>query len=91
MPSAKQLPAGVDLAVVAVPAAAVLPVVEDCAIAGVRAVVVISAGFAESGHDGRVAQDTLVNVVRGHGMRLVGPHCMGMLNLDPAIRGKERT
>ena len=56
VPSARDLPAGVDAAIVAVPAARVLDVVDDCAAAGVKALVVISAGFAETGPDGhRVA------------------------------------
>jgi acetyl coenzyme A synthetase (ADP forming)-like protein len=84
--SARELPPGVDLAIVSVPAVAVLPAVEDCAHAGVRGLVVVSAGFAESGQDGRFAQDALVEIVRGYGMRMVGPNCMGLLNLDPAVK-----
>jgi len=75
----------VDLAVVAVPAAAVEAVVEECASAGVRGVVVISSGFAEASEAGRIAQQRLVRLLRGSGMRLVGPNCMGILNTDPAV------
>jgi acetyl coenzyme A synthetase (ADP forming)-like protein len=75
----------VDLAVIAVPAAAVEGVVEDCAAAGVRGVVVISSGFAEASDDGRAAQQRLTALVRGSGMRLVGPNCIGVLNTDPAV------
>lgn len=78
-------PAPVDLAVVAVPGDRVLPVVDDCAKAGVRAVVVISAGFAEAGAEGRRQQDALTSAVRGAGMRMVGPNCLGVLNADPAV------
>jgi len=77
--------APVDLAVVAVPAVAVESVVEECASAGVRSVVVISAGFAEASEAGRTAQNRLVRLVRESGMRLVGPNCMGILNTDPAV------
>jgi acetyl coenzyme A synthetase (ADP forming)-like protein len=84
--SARDLPAGVDMAVIAVPAASVPALVDDCAAAGVKSLVVISAGFAETGPDGRAAQDALVDKVRGHGMRMVGPNCMGLLNLDPDVR-----
>lgn len=84
--SARELPSGVDLAIIAVPADAVLRTVEDCAHAGVRSVIVISAGFAECGRDGRAAQDALLAVARGHGMRLVGPNCMGVINLEPAVK-----
>jgi acetyl coenzyme A synthetase (ADP forming)-like protein len=84
--SARDLPPGIDLAVVAVPSDRVLPVVDDCAAAGVKALVVISAGFAETGPAGRALQDALTDRVRGYGMRMIGPNCMGLLNMDPAIR-----
>ena len=84
--SARQLPGDVDLAVVAVPAASVLSVVDDCAGAGVKSLIVVSAGFAEIGSGGRSAQEELVRHVRTNGMRMIGPNCMGLLNLDPAVR-----
>ena len=77
--------APVDLAIIAVPAAAVEGVVEECATAGVKGVVVISSGFAEASEAGRAAQDRLTRLVRGAGMRMVGPNCMGVLNTDPAV------
>jgi acyl-CoA synthetase (NDP forming)/RimJ/RimL family protein N-acetyltransferase len=70
----------VDLAVVAVPAGAVGAVAADCAQAGVHGLVVVSAGFAEAGPHGAEAQASLVRTVRGHGMRLVGPNCLGIAN-----------
>jgi acetyl coenzyme A synthetase (ADP forming)-like protein len=84
--SARDLPPGVDLAVVAVPHASVLPVVDDCAAAGIKSLVVISAGFAESAGNGRTLQAQLVDRVRSHGMRMVGPNCMGLLNTAAAVR-----
>ena len=84
--SARDLPPGVDLAIIAVPAAAVIRVVEDCASRWVRTVLIVTAGFAESGHAGRMAEDALLNLVRGYGMRMVGPNCMGVLNFDAAVR-----
>jgi acetyl coenzyme A synthetase (ADP forming)-like protein len=84
--SARELPPGVDLAVVAVPRDSVAGVVEDCAAAGVKSLVVITAGFAETDPEGAARQQQLVSRARGHGMRLVGPNCMGVLNTDPAIR-----
>jgi acetate---CoA ligase (ADP-forming) len=84
--SARELPAGTDLAVIAVPAPAVLPTVDDCAAAGVKSLVVISAGFAEAGPAGRALQHTLVERVRNHGMRMVGPNCMGVLNAGADVR-----
>jgi acetyl coenzyme A synthetase (ADP forming)-like protein len=84
--SARQLPKDVDLAVIAVPAPAVAAVVDDCAAAGIKSLVVITAGFAESGADGRAAQEVLTEQVRKHGMRMVGPNCMGILNTNPSVR-----
>ena len=63
-----------------------LAAVDDCAAAGVKSLVVITAGFAEVGAEGRELQDALVEKVRGYGMRMVGPNCMGLLNMDPAVR-----
>jgi acetyl coenzyme A synthetase (ADP forming)-like protein len=85
-PTVSAIGAPVDLAIIAVPAAAVEAAVADCAAAGVRAVVVISAGFAEVSAEGRAAQDRLRALVRGAGMRLVGPNCMGVLTTDPTVR-----
>ncbi|MGC4084316.1 MAG: GNAT family N-acetyltransferase [Vicinamibacterales bacterium] len=85
-PSARQLPPGVDLAVIAVPASEVSAVVDDCAAAGVKSLVVISAGFAEAGDAGRAQQHALVERVRNYGMRMVGPNCMGLLNARADIR-----
>ena len=70
-----------DVAVIAVPGAAVLGIVRECAAAGVGACVIISSGFAEIGEAGRRAQDELVAVARAAGMRLVGPNCLGLINL----------
>ena len=84
--SARYLPPGVDLAVIAVPAPAVRAIIDDCAAAGIKSLVVITAGFAEAGPDGRAAQEALTEKVRSHGMRMVGPNCMGIFNTDPAVR-----
>lgn len=84
-PNVRAIGAPVDLAVIAVPAAAVEDVVADCAAAGVRGVVVISAGFAEASAAGREAERRITALVRASGMRLVGPNCMGVLNTAPEI------
>ena len=75
-----------DLALVAVPAPAVADVVDRAGDLGVRAVCVISAGFAEVGGEGRVLQDELRRHARVAGVRLVGPNCMGLLNGGPDPR-----
>jgi acetyl coenzyme A synthetase (ADP forming)-like protein len=84
--SVGDVPRPVEVAVIAVPAEAVVPVAHDCAAAGVRALVVLSAGFAETGQEGMVRQQDLLTVCRQAGMRLVGPNCLGVLNTDPAIQ-----
>ena len=76
----------VDLAVVVVPAAGVVEVARDCAEAGVHALMVISAGFAETGDEGAQWQRELLGVCRAAGMRLVGPNCLGALNTAPEAR-----
>lgn len=67
-----------DLAVIAVPAPSVADVVAQCGAAGVPSAVVISAGFAELGPDGARTQDEVLAVARRHGMRIVGPNCLGV-------------
>ena len=80
-PSVEEVPADVDLAIVTVPKAEVHGVVEACGRKGVRAVLVVSSGFAETGVDEDVAAEhELVRVARRHGMRLVGPSAMGVLS-----------
>ena len=78
--SVADLPEPVELAVIALPAEAVVGVARQCAAAGVRALVVLSAGFAEIGPRGRDRQAELLGVCRTGGMRLVGPNCLGVLN-----------
>ena len=84
-PSLRDVPGAVDLAVVCVPKGQVLEAIRSCGAKGVKAVVVISAGFAETGPAGASLQDEIVSCARGHGMRLVGPNCMGLLNTDPGV------
>jgi acetyl coenzyme A synthetase (ADP forming)-like protein len=84
--SVRHIPEPVDLAVVAVPRHIVPGVVDECAERGVKALVVITAGFAEVDAEGRQLQQQLVDKVRGYGMRLVGPNCFGVLNTDPTVR-----
>lgn len=85
-PSVKDTPGPVDLAVIAVPQAFVMDVVEDCGQKGVRALVIISAGFAETGAEGKERQRQLLAKARGYGMRIVGPNCLGILTTDPEVR-----
>lgn len=75
-----------DLVVVAVPAPLVAGVIDQAGRLGVRAVCVISAGFAEVGGEGRALQDELRRRARVAGVRLIGPNCMGLLNGGPDPR-----
>ena len=90
-PSVLDVPDDIDLVVIAVPAATVPEVVEQCAERGVRGLVVISGGFGERGTDaeratGRDAQRELVAAARVHGMRVVGPNCLGIVNTQADVR-----
>jgi acyl-CoA synthetase (NDP forming) len=68
----------VDLAVIVVPAEIVAEIMTDCVAIGVKAAVIISAGFAETGAEGKALQDDVLKIARKGGIRLVGPNCMGM-------------
>ena len=85
-PAIEDVPGTVDLAVVVVPAAHVQVVVEACGKKGVRAAIVISAGFKELGGEGLARERALVDTARRHGLRLVGPNCLGVLNTEAAVR-----
>lgn len=80
--SLRDVPGHIDLAVVAVPAAAALSVVHDAVAVAVGACVIVSAGFAETGDEGRAVQDEMVRVARAGGVLLVGPNCLGVQNCD---------
>jgi acetate---CoA ligase (ADP-forming) len=84
--SVLDVPGPVDLAVLALPAPCVIQAAEECAAKGVRALVVISAGFAETGPEGAERQRELLAVCRAAGMRLIGPNCLGIVNTDAEVR-----
>src|SRR5207244_11803228 len=75
-PSFTELPEPVDLAILAVPRDAVSGVIDECAQRGVKAVIVITAGFAKADDLGKALQTRLLEKVRGYGMRMIGPNCM---------------
>lgn len=77
--SIRAVPGDVDLAVVAVPAPSVLPVLEDCVAKGVPAAVVISAGFREAGPEGREREARMRDWLRGQPLRVLGPNCLGWI------------
>ncbi|MFD8525197.1 GNAT family N-acetyltransferase [Streptomyces capillispiralis] len=76
----------VDLAVVAVPAERVPGIVTECGEHGVQGLVVVSAGYADSGPEGRERQRALVRQARTYGMRIIGPNAFGVINTSPDVR-----
>ena len=83
--SIADVPGPVDVAFVATPPDVIPQAITECAAKGVHALVVLTGGFAETGAAGRARQDELVAAARRHGMRVVGPAGMGIMNTDPAV------
>ncbi len=84
--SISEIPDPVDLAVIIVPRDHVLPTVDECGKCGIKGIIVISAGFREIGPEGAKREEELVELVRQHGMRMIGPNCLGVVNMDPDVR-----
>ncbi len=85
-PSIEALPEPPDLAVLVVPQRAVVDVLDACGRKGIRAALIISAGFGEAGEPGRAAQEDIRRVAEAHGMVVCGPNCLGIANtLAPAM------
>ena len=76
----------VDLAIIITPSNVVPQVLEECGKKeGVKAAVIISAGFKETGEQGKILEDKIKRVAKGYGMRLIGPNCIGFINTDPKV------
>ncbi|MFI9547264.1 GNAT family N-acetyltransferase [Streptomyces sp. NPDC052016] len=84
--SVRDIDGHVDVAVVAVPAERVPEVVAECGEHGVQGLVVLAAGYAESGPEGRDRQRELVRQARAYGMRIIGPNAFGIINTSPEVR-----
>jgi acetyl coenzyme A synthetase (ADP forming)-like protein len=85
-PSVSDCPTVPEMVLICVPAPLVVGVIDEAAKLGTRAAVIISAGFNEAGPEGAERERQLMEVVRTHGIRVVGPNCMGVLNADPSVR-----
>jgi acetyltransferase len=85
-PNIGSLPPPVDLAVIVVKAPLVPQVIDECGAKGVKAAVLISAGFKETGEPGRLLEEAVKRAVARHQLPLIGPNCLGLLNTDPKIR-----
>ncbi|MGC8878178.1 MAG: acetate--CoA ligase alpha subunit [Anaerolineae bacterium] len=79
-PSITAVEDAVDLAVIVIPAKGVLEALEECGKKGVGAVIVISAGFRETGHEGLLAERKMAEIARQYGMRIVGPNVLGVID-----------
>ncbi|MDA8157111.1 MAG: GNAT family N-acetyltransferase [Actinomycetota bacterium] len=84
-PSVLDVPGDVDLAIIAVPSAAVLDVADECGRKGIWGLVIISAGFGEAGPAGKEREKKLIEKALGYGMRVIGPNCLGILNASPKV------
>ncbi len=84
-PDIKSLPATPDLAVILIPKDFVLNAVEMLGEAGIKNIIVISAGFRETGEDGRLAEEELIKLINKYNMRMIGPNSMGLFNTAPGI------
>jgi acetyltransferase len=84
-PSVSDIPDDVDLAVIVVPSEYVMDVIEESAEKGVRGAVVITAGFKEIGGEGVEREKTLLKMTRKHGIAMIGPNCMGIINTNPEV------
>ena len=74
------IPGHVDLAIIAVPRELVRDVINDCGLKGVRAAIVITAGFKETGEEGRILESSILELAASYNMRILGPNCLGLIN-----------
>jgi acetyltransferase len=81
-PALSRLPKRAELAVIATPPATVPGLLEDCGRAGIRAVIVITAGFGETGPAGKALEDEVLATARRYGIRVLGPNCLGVMRTD---------
>jgi len=84
--SMEEIPEEIDMAVIAVPADKVQKVAAKAITAGAKGLIVVTAGFAEAGEEGAERQRRLIELTRAHGVRLIGPSCLGVMNTDPEVR-----
>jgi acetate---CoA ligase (ADP-forming) len=84
-PSVRDVPGPVDQAIIAVPAKSALQAVDDCIAKGVKAAVMFSSGFAETGAEGRVLQEQLTRRCAEGGLKLLGPNSLGMFNVHSGV------
>ena len=81
----KEIPDKIDLAVIVVPAPYVGKTIDECIEKGIDSVVVISAGFKESGIDGAARERELYQKIKQHSIRMLGPNCLGLIDTQSAL------
>lgn len=84
-PSLKEIPGEVDLAIISLPAESVYAALEQCIEKGVKAAVIFSSGFAETGPEGRLAQERITRLAKESGILLCGPNCLGVINTNNGV------
>lgn len=84
-PSVSDVPGEIDLAVVSVPMEGILEALKQCAAKGVKAAVVFTSGFAETGAEGSALQTEISGLARESGMRVLGPNCLGLVDFRNAV------
>ncbi|MEM8612846.1 MAG: bifunctional acetate--CoA ligase family protein/GNAT family N-acetyltransferase [Cyanobacteria bacterium P01_H01_bin.105] len=84
-PTIKDIPETVDLAIIAIPAQSVPAVIEQCGLAGVKGVIILSAGFREIGAAGVALEETVLATARRHQIRILGPNCLGLMSPNSGL------
>lgn len=84
-PSVAAIPELVDLALIAVAAARVPAILRDCGDKGIKRAIIFSSGFAETGAEGKLIQEEIIKIAKNCNMRLIGPNCLGMLNVSVGL------
>ena len=84
-PKIQDIAGPVDLAVIGIPASIVQGAVEDCAAKGVKGLIIVTAGYSETGEEGRKLEEAIAKTLRASGMRLVGPNCIGIINTAASL------
>ncbi|HSB65852.1 MAG TPA: CoA-binding protein, partial [Anaerolineales bacterium] len=79
-PSVIDLPDPVDLAIILIPAPGIASVLHECALRGIRSVIIASGGFRETGEKGAILEQELLDIARHYGIRMIGPNCIGLLD-----------
>jgi acetyltransferase len=83
--SVLHLPEIVDLAIIAIPAKAIPDVVEQCGQAGITGIIIISAGFKETGPDGKALEERILEIKKKYDMHIIGPNCLGIIHTGIAL------